>query len=73
MRTKLAKAGALDVIRNYPGQPDSELSTKRCIERLVIAEIPKSVADQIFALRSEVGGFGTLLYTGYDWANPALA
>jgi len=25
------------------------------------------------ALRDEVGAFGTLLYTGHDWADPALA
>ena len=73
MRTKLARAGALDVMRDFPGQPDSELSTKRCIERLVIAGTPQSVADQILAFRNEVGAFGTLLYTGHDWANPALA
>jgi alkanesulfonate monooxygenase SsuD/methylene tetrahydromethanopterin reductase-like flavin-dependent oxidoreductase (luciferase family) len=73
MRTKLAKAGALDVMRDYPGQPDAELTLRRCIERLVIAGTPDSVADQIVALRNEVGGFGTLLYTGHDWADPALA
>ena len=73
MKTKLAKAGALDVMRDFPGQPDSELSTKRCIERLVIAGTPQSVADQILAFRSEVGAFGTVLYTGHDWSDPALA
>jgi alkanesulfonate monooxygenase SsuD/methylene tetrahydromethanopterin reductase-like flavin-dependent oxidoreductase (luciferase family) len=73
MRTKLARAGALDVMRDFPGQPDSELSTRRCLERLVIAGTPESVADQILALRNEVGAFGTLLYTGHDWADPALA
>ena len=73
MRTKLAKAGALDVMRDFPDQPDSELSTKRCIERLVIAGTPQSVADQILAFRNEVGAFGTLLYTGHDWTDPALA
>ena len=73
MRTKLAKAGALDVMRDFPDQPDSELSTKRCIERLVIAGTPESVADQILAFRNEVGAFGTLLYTGHDWTDPALA
>jgi alkanesulfonate monooxygenase SsuD/methylene tetrahydromethanopterin reductase-like flavin-dependent oxidoreductase (luciferase family) len=60
-------------MRDFPGQPDSELSTRRCIERLVIAGTPESVADQIVAFRNEVGGFGTLLYTGHDWADPALA
>lgn len=73
MRTKLAKAGALDVMRDFPDQPDSELSTKRCIERLVIAGTPQSVADQILAFRNEVGAFGTLLYTGHDWTDPVLA
>lgn len=73
MRTKLAKAGALDVMRDFPGQPDSELSTRRCLERLVIAGTPRSVADRILEFRDEVGAFGTLLYTGHDWADPALA
>jgi alkanesulfonate monooxygenase SsuD/methylene tetrahydromethanopterin reductase-like flavin-dependent oxidoreductase (luciferase family) len=73
MRTKLAKAGLLDVMRDFPGQPDSELSTRRCTERLVIAGTPESVADQILAFRNDVGAFGTLLYTGHDWTDPALA
>jgi alkanesulfonate monooxygenase SsuD/methylene tetrahydromethanopterin reductase-like flavin-dependent oxidoreductase (luciferase family) len=73
MRTKLASAGALDVMRDYPGQPDTELSLERCLERLVIAGTAENVAGQILALREEVGAFGTLLYTGHDWADPALA
>jgi alkanesulfonate monooxygenase SsuD/methylene tetrahydromethanopterin reductase-like flavin-dependent oxidoreductase (luciferase family) len=73
MKTKLAKAGALDVMRDFRDQPDSELSTRRCLERLVIAGTPESVADQILEFRNEVGAFGTLLYTGHDWADPALA
>jgi alkanesulfonate monooxygenase SsuD/methylene tetrahydromethanopterin reductase-like flavin-dependent oxidoreductase (luciferase family) len=73
MRTKLSAFGALDLLRDHPDQPDSELSPKRCIERLVIAGTPESVADQILAFRDEVGAFGTLLYTGHDWVDPALA
>jgi alkanesulfonate monooxygenase SsuD/methylene tetrahydromethanopterin reductase-like flavin-dependent oxidoreductase (luciferase family) len=73
MRTKLAKAGALDLMRDYPNQPDSELSPARCVERLVIAGTPESVAEQILAFRDEVGAFGALLYTGHDWTDPALA
>jgi alkanesulfonate monooxygenase SsuD/methylene tetrahydromethanopterin reductase-like flavin-dependent oxidoreductase (luciferase family) len=73
MKTKLAKAGALDVMRDFAGQPDSELSARRCVERLVIAGTAESVAEQILAFRDEVGAFGTLLYTGHDWADPALA
>ena len=73
MRTKLAKFGGLDLMRDHPDQPDSELSPRRCLERLVIAGTPQSVADQILAFRNEVGAFGTLLYTGHDWTDPALA
>jgi alkanesulfonate monooxygenase SsuD/methylene tetrahydromethanopterin reductase-like flavin-dependent oxidoreductase (luciferase family) len=73
MKTKLAKAGALDVMRDYSGQPDSELSIRRCVERLVIAGTPQRVADRILALRNEVGAFGTLLYTGHDWIDPELS
>ncbi|MGE0540152.1 MAG: LLM class flavin-dependent oxidoreductase [Dehalococcoidia bacterium] len=73
MRAKLAKAGALDLMRDDPDQPDAELSPRRCVERLVIAGTPESVADQILAFRNEVGAFGTLLYTGHDWTDPALA
>ncbi len=73
MRTKLAKGGALDVMRDFPGQPDSELSIRRCLERLVIAGTPKTVAERILELQGEVGEFGALLYTGHDWADPALA
>jgi alkanesulfonate monooxygenase SsuD/methylene tetrahydromethanopterin reductase-like flavin-dependent oxidoreductase (luciferase family) len=73
MKTKLAKGGALDVVRDFPGQPDDELSIGRCVDRLVIAGTPESVADQIVSLRNEVGAFGTLLYTGHDWVDPTLA
>lgn len=73
MRTKLASAGALDVLRDRPGEPDAELELERCLARLVIAGTPGSVADQILAFRREVGEFGTLLYTGHDWVEPALA
>jgi alkanesulfonate monooxygenase SsuD/methylene tetrahydromethanopterin reductase-like flavin-dependent oxidoreductase (luciferase family) len=73
MRTKLARGGALDLMCNHPGEPDSGYSTKRCIERLVIAGTPQSVADQILAFRDDVGAFGTLLYTGHDWSDPTLA
>jgi alkanesulfonate monooxygenase SsuD/methylene tetrahydromethanopterin reductase-like flavin-dependent oxidoreductase (luciferase family) len=57
MRTKLARGGALEVTRDHA----------------VIAGTPQSVADQILEFRNAVGPFGTLLYTGHDWVDPALA
>jgi alkanesulfonate monooxygenase SsuD/methylene tetrahydromethanopterin reductase-like flavin-dependent oxidoreductase (luciferase family) len=73
MRTKLSAAGALDLLRDHPGQPDSELSVQRCLERLVIAGTPERVADRIRELRDDVGAFGSVLYTGHDWTDAALA
>ena len=73
MRTKLARFGALGLMRDHPRQADSELSPGRCLERLVIAGTPEQVADELLAFRSRVGAFGTLLYTGHDWVDPALA
>ena len=73
MRTKLEKGGAHNIMLDHPDQSDSELTTKRCLERIVIAGTPESVADQIHAFREEVGPFGTLLYTSHDWTDPALA
>ena len=63
----------LGLLRDHPEQPDSELTLQRTLERLVIAGTPDSVAEQILDLRREVGPFGTLLYTGHDWADPALS
>jgi alkanesulfonate monooxygenase SsuD/methylene tetrahydromethanopterin reductase-like flavin-dependent oxidoreductase (luciferase family) len=73
MRTKLARFGGLDLLGDRPNTPESDLSTARSLERLVIAGTPETVAQQILAFRNEVGAFGTLLYTGHDWVDPALA
>jgi alkanesulfonate monooxygenase SsuD/methylene tetrahydromethanopterin reductase-like flavin-dependent oxidoreductase (luciferase family) len=73
MRTKIASFGALGVLRNRADDPESELAPARTLERLVIAGTPEHVADQILAFRENVGPFGTLLYTGHDWVDPALA
>jgi alkanesulfonate monooxygenase SsuD/methylene tetrahydromethanopterin reductase-like flavin-dependent oxidoreductase (luciferase family) len=73
MRTKLAKAGALDIMRDEPGGAEAEVTVANCLERLVIAGTPESVAAQLLAFRERVGPFGTLLYTGHDWVEPELA
>jgi alkanesulfonate monooxygenase SsuD/methylene tetrahydromethanopterin reductase-like flavin-dependent oxidoreductase (luciferase family) len=60
-------------MRDSPAHSDADLAVERCLERLVIAGTPDSVAQQIVAFRDEAGEFGTLLYTGHDWVEPALA
>lgn len=75
VRTKLASFGALGVLRDHAGdpEPEPELEPARTLARLVIAGTPERVADQILAFRENVGPFRTLLYTGHDWVDPALA
>jgi alkanesulfonate monooxygenase SsuD/methylene tetrahydromethanopterin reductase-like flavin-dependent oxidoreductase (luciferase family) len=43
------------------------------LDRLVISGSVNSVVDQLLAFREVTGDFGTLLYAGHDWAEPALA
>jgi hypothetical protein len=42
------------------------------VDDLVIWGTPDKVADDLLAFADRVG-FGTLLYAGKDWADPALA
>jgi len=43
------------------------------LDDLVIWGTPDKVADELAAFRQTIGDFGTLLYAGKDWADPALA
>jgi len=38
----------------------------------VIRGTVNRVVDQILAMRETIGDFGTLLYCGKDWTDPAL-
>ena len=42
-------------------------------DKLMIHGSPEKVADELLAFRERVGDFGTLLYAGKDWRDPALA
>ena len=42
-------------------------------DELIIYGSPDKVADEILKFRERVGDFGTLLYAGKDWRDPALA
>jgi alkanesulfonate monooxygenase SsuD/methylene tetrahydromethanopterin reductase-like flavin-dependent oxidoreductase (luciferase family) len=43
------------------------------LRQRVIAGTVHQVVEQILHLRTTVGPFGTLLYTGHDWMDPSLA
>ncbi len=71
--TKRRSAGNADIYKHDLRIPDAAVTIEYMLEHLVIAGSPQSVAEQILAFRDVVGDFGTLLYCGHDWADPALA
>lgn len=71
--TKLKRRGALGIFKTRQDQPDDEVTLESVIDKLMIHGTPSGVADQLMALAEEVGPFGTLLYGGVDWKDPALA
>ena len=52
---------------------DQDLDLNHIVETLVIAGTVDSVAEQILEFRKTVGDFGTMVYAGHDWVDPALA
>jgi alkanesulfonate monooxygenase SsuD/methylene tetrahydromethanopterin reductase-like flavin-dependent oxidoreductase (luciferase family) len=52
--------------------PDDELTLDYVLRELVIYGTPSQVAEKILARREKTGPFGTLMYTGYDWADGQL-
>ena len=71
--TKLKKNGRSNLFKDDPDMSDDDVTLDYVLDRLVIWGTPDKVADDILALREEVGPFGTLVYAGHDWADVALA
>lgn len=69
---KLRMANRLNLFKTEPDQPDDEITTDYMVDALVMSGTVNSVVDQILAFREEVGDFGTLVYNGPDWVDPAL-
>lgn len=68
---KLVSNGKPDLFKTRPDQPDDEVTLEQSLKTQVIAGSVNSVVDQILALREQIGAFGTLMYTGHDWADVA--
>jgi alkanesulfonate monooxygenase SsuD/methylene tetrahydromethanopterin reductase-like flavin-dependent oxidoreductase (luciferase family) len=69
---------SLEARRNMPDATDEERAVviaqrvNEAIEQQIIVGSTKTVTDKLIAFREEVGPFGTLLMTGYDWDDEAL-
>jgi alkanesulfonate monooxygenase SsuD/methylene tetrahydromethanopterin reductase-like flavin-dependent oxidoreductase (luciferase family) len=73
LMTKRRARGQLDTFKHDLTLSDDECTLDYVLKNLVICGTPERVAEQIVDLRRTVGPFGTLLYCGHDWADPALA
>ena len=70
---KLIGNGRADLFKHDQSMADEEVTLEYVMESLVIYGTPASVTEQILELRETVGDFGTLVYAGHDWVDPALA
>ena len=70
---KRRSAGSLAAFKHDPSMPDEAVTVEYLLDRMVIHGGVARVVDAILAFREQAGPFGTLLYCGHDWADPALA
>ncbi|MEM6761260.1 MAG: LLM class flavin-dependent oxidoreductase [Pseudomonadota bacterium] len=70
--TKMRKHNRLNLFKTHKDQPDDEVTLDAVCDKLIIWGTPDKVADELLEFRGTVGDFGTLLYAGKDWADPAL-
>ncbi len=73
LMTKRRARGQLDTFKHDPALSDAECTLEYVLRNMVIWGNAERVAEQIIDLRRAVGPFGTLLYCGHDWVEPALA
>jgi len=70
---KRKSGGNLASFKREPGMPDDAVTVDYLLDTMVIRGGVNRVVDAILQFRNETGSFGTLLYCGHDWADPALA
>jgi alkanesulfonate monooxygenase SsuD/methylene tetrahydromethanopterin reductase-like flavin-dependent oxidoreductase (luciferase family) len=71
--TKLKAGGRAVQFKTDPDMPDEALKVEDIVDQLVLRGTVDQVVEQLLAFREQIGDFGTLLYAGHDWKDPALA
>lgn len=72
MINRLRGSGRFAFFKQDQDMPNEEVTADYLLDTLMIAGTVEDVAKQILDLHTQTGGFGTLLYTGHDWADSAL-
>ena len=70
---KLIGNGRPDLFKADKDMPDDDVTLDYVMDSLIIHGTPAQVAEQILALRKQVGAFETLVYAGHDWADVELS
>jgi alkanesulfonate monooxygenase SsuD/methylene tetrahydromethanopterin reductase-like flavin-dependent oxidoreductase (luciferase family) len=70
---KMRRSKRLYVFRDYPDQPDDDITLDYVLDNCVWAGTPNKIVDHILALHAQIGDFGELVYAGLDWVDPVLA
>jgi hypothetical protein len=73
LTAKLRKGKKLGGFKERLDMPDEDLTLDYIFDNVVIRGSVNRVIDGILALHEKIGDFGTLLYCGKDWADPALS
>src|ERR1700686_4463692 len=73
LTSKLGKAKRLGGLKERRGMADADVTLDYIFNNVVIRGTVNRVVDGILELHEKVGDFGTLLYCGKDWADPALS
>jgi alkanesulfonate monooxygenase SsuD/methylene tetrahydromethanopterin reductase-like flavin-dependent oxidoreductase (luciferase family) len=70
---KRRESRLLASFKHDQAMPDDAVTVDYLLDTMVIAGSVGRVVDAILAFREQSGPFGTLLYCGHDWADPALS
>jgi hypothetical protein len=62
----------MGAFKDRPEMADEAITLDYIFDNVVIRGSVNKVVDGILALHEKLGDFGTLLYCGKDWADPAL-
>jgi alkanesulfonate monooxygenase SsuD/methylene tetrahydromethanopterin reductase-like flavin-dependent oxidoreductase (luciferase family) len=69
----LGQFGFLEYLKHDPSVPDSDVTPEYCAQHNWLIGSPATVAEKLERVYNEVGGFGTLLVFGFDYADNAGA
>src|SRR5205823_9822682 len=59
--------GFVHMLKSHPDMPDAEVTPQYCIDTMVIAGSPRTVAEKLAAFREKTGPFETLITSHHDW------